>query len=215
MPGDVLERELRVDPDRAGQVRARVRLHAARRAAAHVPARARVRAAHGRCWRARRSAPSASSTSPTGSSSTARSCSARRWRCASRVSELRAAPARARVRLRHRGARRRRARVGGRRDEPQARRRATSRVRDEPAFEAPPVDGPVAAARRPRPPLRRRLGRPQPDPPARLGGEGVRLPARDRPRDVDEGALPRRAAAAGRVHGRRALQASRSCCPRR
>ena len=33
-------------------------------------------------------------------------------------------------------------------------------------------------------------GRPQPDPHALADGQAVRLPARDRPRDVDEGALP-------------------------
>ena len=48
----------------------------------------------------------------------------------------------------------------------------------------------VAARRRPRPPLRRRLRRPQPDPHARADREAARLPARDRPRDVDQGALP-------------------------
>ena len=76
----------------------------------------------------------------------------------------------------------------------------------EPCVRGPAGHRPLAPARRPRPPLRRRLRRPQPDPPARPDREGVRLPARDRARHVDEGALPGRAAAARRVRGRRALQ---------
>ena len=71
---------------------------------------------------------------------------------------------------------------------------------------APPAaDRAVAGARRRRPPLRRGLRRPQPDPPARAGREAVRLPAPDRARHVDEGPLPGRAGgpAARRVHGRR------------
>ena len=64
---------------------------------------------------------------------------------------------------------------------------------------------PSGAGRRPGPALRGRVGRPQPDPHARADGEAVRLPARDRPRDVDEGALPGGAGEppARRLHGRR------------
>ena len=51
----------------------------------------------------------------------------------------------------------------------------------------------VEAGGRPRPPLRRRLGRPQPDPHLRPHRQALRLPARDRARDVDEGPLPGRA----------------------
>ena len=56
------------------------------------------------------------------------------------------------------------------------RRRGTRRRR---ALEAP---------RRPRPPLRRRVGRPQPHPPLPDHREGVRVPAQHRPRHVDQGA---------------------------
>ena len=48
-----------------------------------------------------------------------------------------------------------------------------------------PHAGRLAPARRPRPALRRRLGRPQPDPHARPQRQSLRLPARDRARDVD------------------------------
>ena len=44
---------------------------------------------------------------------------------------------------------------------------------------------------RPRPHLRRGLGRPQPDPPLRADRQGVRLPAPDRARHVDDGPLRR------------------------
>ena len=73
----------------------------------------------------------------------------------------------------------------------------------------------VAARRRPRPPLRGRLRRPQPDPHARADREAARLPAGDRARDVDQGALPggAREPAARRLRGRGRASASRSCCP--
>ena len=60
----------------------------------------------------------------------------------------------------------------------------------------------VAAARRPRPPLRGRLRRPQPDPPASADRPRLRIPAADRPRDVEHGPLPRpaRGPAPGRLH---------------
>ncbi len=76
--------------------------------------------------------------------------------------------------------------VGGRR-RPRVRPRARCRGR-------------VVAGRRPRPELRRRLGRSQPDPHVRPDGKGARLPAPDRTRHVDQGALRRgaRAAAARR-----------------
>ena len=69
--------------------------------------------------------------------------------------------------------------------------------------------GGVEPAERSGPELRRRLGRPQPDPHVRADREGARLPAPDRPRHVDQGALRRsaRAAAAWRVRGRGRFQA--------
>ena len=75
----------------------------------------------------------------------------------------------------------------------------------------------MAAGRRPRPPLRRGLRRPQPDPPAPADGQGVRLPAADRARDVEPGPLPgrRREPAARRGPGRRARSRSRCCSPGR
>ena len=68
----------------------------------------------------------------------------------------------------------------------------------------------VGGAGRHRAPLRRGVGRPQPDPPARPLGAAVRPEGRDRARDVDQGALPRRAAGspAGGVHGRGRVQAA-------
>ena len=65
----------------------------------------------------------------------------------------------------------------------------------------------MAAPRRPRPPLRRRLRRPQPDPHARADREAARLPGGDRARDVDQGALPggARVAPARRLRRRRPL----------
>ena len=142
-------------PRRARQVRARVRLHAARRAAADLPARARLRHCTWSCSARRRSAPSASSTSPTGSSSTGRCCSARRCRLRVSVQRAAPAPARARVRLRLRGARGRRARVGGLLDEPQARRRRRVASATPREFEDPPVTAQWRLPGRPRPPLRR------------------------------------------------------------
>ena len=89
---------------------------------------------------ASRSARSASCTSPTGSSSTGRCCSASRSTLRVRARRARAAPARARRSTRLRGARRRRARVGGRLDDAQARRRAATRAARAPELEPPPVD---------------------------------------------------------------------------
>ncbi len=75
----------------------------------------------------------------------------------------------------------------------------------------------TGVSRRPRPPLRGRLGRSQPDPHAsRLTARLARLPARDRARHVDQGTLPGRArgpSAATRSRPRCA-SARRSCCPR-
>ena len=50
----------------------------------------------------------------------------------------------------------------------------------------------LEAARRPRPPVRRGVGRPQPDPPLPAHRQGVRLPAPDRARHVEHGPLRRR-----------------------
>src|SRR3954469_14683484 len=75
----------------------------------------------------------------------------------------------------------------------------------------------MEAARRSRPPLRRRLRRPQPDPPALADREAARLPRRDRARDVDEGAGagPARVRAARQLRGRGALpQAGAAAGPR-
>ena len=92
---------------------------------------------------------------------------------------------------------------------------AAARVGPEARARDAPAVGRVAAARRPRPPLRGRLRRSQPDPPASADRPGVRLPAADRPRDVDDGPLPRaaRGAAPGRVHRRASPSASRCRCP--
>ena len=67
------------------------------------------------------------------------------------------------------GARRRRARVGGLRRPTSSAATATRSLPRRRTFEDAAGDRPLAAARRPRPPLRRRLRRPQPDPPARAG----------------------------------------------
>ena len=76
----------------------------------------------------------------------------------------------------------------------------------------------VEARRRPRPPLRGRLRRPQPDPHALADREAARLPGGDRARDVDQGALPggAREPPARRLRRRRALpQADPAAGPRR
>ena len=59
-----------------------------------------------------------------------------------------------------------------------------------------------------RPPLRRGLRRPQPDPPVRADRQGVRVPAGDRARHVGQGARAggARGPAAGRLRGRRRVQ---------
>ena len=104
----------------------------------------------------------------------------------------------------HRGPRRRGARLGERQHDAAPRRGdgdggksygdRTPATRRDAATSA--GRGRVEARRRPRPPLRRRLGRPQPDPHALPDREAARLPGGDRPRDVDQGARPRRARAA-------------------
>ena len=70
--------------------------------------------------------------------------------------------------------------AGGERERP---RRGRRRARGERR---------VAPRRRPRPPLRGRLRRPQPDPHARLDGEAARFQTGDRAWDVDRGPLPGR-----------------------
>ena len=105
--------------------------------------------------------------------------------------------ARAPVLAAHRGARRRRARVGGDLDQPAPRRRAAVRGasrRPGPARREPSL--PAAATwklpGRPRPPLRRGLGRHEPDPRPPAQRAPVRLSLRHRPRHVDQGPLPGR-----------------------
>ena len=167
---------------------------------ADLPARARLPAAHGADDRrgASRSRRSASSTSPTGSPSTGRSALGEPLELSVRADEARAASEGPTFSLLTEARVGRRARLGGRRARTCAAARAT-RAPDAPLGRERPTStalrgrGRVEARRRPRPPLRRRLRRPQPDPHARADRQGVRLPARDRPRDVDEGALPCRA----------------------
>ncbi len=69
----------------------------------------------------------------------------------------------------------------------------------------------LAAARRPRPAVRRGVRRPQPDPPLPVDGEGARLQAADRARHVDQGPLRRGPGepAARRRHRRGGLQEAR------
>ena len=87
-----------------------------------------------------------------------------------------------------------RARLGGAGHDPAARRRRPGRAAGPAAPTPRPRGRPrghrMEARRRSRPPLRRRLRRPQPDPHARAQRQGPRLPARDRPRHVEPGALP-------------------------
>ena len=66
----------------------------------------------------------------------------------------------------------------------------------------------LEAAGRPRPRYAAVSGRPQPDPPLRADRQGVRLPAADRARHVEQGPLPRRARrpAARRGHRRGRVQ---------
>ena len=126
--------------------------------------------------------------------------------------------------LRTEVARRRRARVGGGLDEPArgggrgggaARPRS---VRAKPTASSLPA--PTATWRLPGD-LGRRYGvgvrRPEPDPHAPAERAAVRLPGRDRARDVDQGAVPGRARvrACPTLHRRGRVQASRSCCRRR
>ena len=158
---------------------------------------------------ASRSAPSASSTSPTGSSSTGR-CGSARSSTLRVARDASSSPhrARAHVRLRHRGARRRRAGLGGRStilkrgdgddDRGRATRRTFERRRRVTARSGGcrgDLGRRYAAVSGDRNPIHLHA----------LTGEAVRLPARDRARDVDQGALPGGAAAAGRLRGRRAL----------
>ena len=60
--------------------------------------------------------------------------------------------------------------------------------------------------------IRRRLRRPQPDPPLPADRQGVRVPAADRPRHVDQGPLRRRARQPAARRGDRARWSSRSRC---
>ena len=167
-------------PRPARRVRPRVRVRAARRAARR-PTRTclafplQLALMTDGASRSRRSA---SSTSPTGSPSTGRS--GRRAAVAARLGDAaRAAPARARSSASHRGAGRRRARVGGvstnlsrggggtsRR---RARRPRRPRIRARPR---PPWRLPGDLGRR----YARGVGRPQPDPRAPAQREAVRLP---------------------------------------
>ena len=92
------------------------------------------------------------------------------------------------------GARRRRARLGGARHDPSTRRRRPGGALGRGARGRPggrPRRHRVEPRRRSRPPLRGRLRGPQPDPHAFAQRQGIRLPARDRPRDVEQGPLPR------------------------
>ncbi|CAK7281892.1 putative Phenylalanyl-tRNA synthetase beta chain [Streptomyces misionensis JCM 4497] len=66
------------------------------------------------------------------------------------------------------------------------------RIRRTPVPRPAAGPGRVAAPGRPGPRLRRPVRRPQPHPPAPAHRPPVRLPARDRPRHVDGGAVPRR-----------------------
>ena len=202
-------------PPRA--LRARVRLHAARRAARDVPARARLPAAHG----------AAGATAPFSAVGVVH--------IANRIvqhrplllgEELVAAASRCPSCAPHR-ARARRSTSSARRfvgDELVWEDVSTNLKRGdgdeslprEPAFEEPPGAPRTGACPDD---LGRRYaavsGDHNPIHLHALQREGVRLPARDRARHVDQGALPGRAAAARTLHGRRALHASRSCCPRR
>ena len=92
------------------------------------------------------------------------------------------------------------------------RRDESTQTTRTPSHSGPPQrQAAVAPAGRPRPPLCGGVGRSQPDPPARADREGAGLPARDRARHVDEGALPGRPAgrprgpAPGRLRHRREL----------
>ena len=167
------------------------------------------------CSARRRSAPSASSTSPTGSSSTGPILLGEELTITARGRELRP----------HRRGRTfdfvTEARVG---DELVWEGFSTNLKRGDgddsrPARRAEFEDPPVTAHWRLPDDLGRRYaavsGDHNPIHLHGLAGEGVRLPARDRPRHVDEGPLPGRAAPAGRVRGRRHASRSRSCCPRR
>ena len=227
-----LELELARGPrrSRAGRrLRQGLRLHPARPPPAHLPARARLPAAHGGDGRRqlplrrRRPRPRREPDRP----APAGSASARSWRCASaRPSSSRtprAGPSPSSPRpastassvwesdQHHAAPRRRRA----------ARRWAESHGGD-----ARPVDGrrrrAVSAEWRLGGDLGRRYaavsGRPQPDPHALADREAARLPRRDRPRDVDQGALPGGAGEppARRLHRRGALpQADPAARPRR
>ena len=125
-----------------------------------------------------------------------------------------AAPPRAHVRLRHRGARGRRAVWEG--FATNLKRGDGDETAARPAeFEEPPVDRrsggcpTTSAAATPPSPATTTRSTCTPE------RQAVRLPARDRPRHVDEGALPGRAAAPGRLQPSTSASRSRSCCPRR
>ena len=107
----------------------------------------------------------------------------------------------------------RRARRCGARARPTctARRAAAARRSGKKERSAPPAaERHLDRPGRPGPPLRRRVGRLEPHPPASAHRAPVRLPQAHRPRHVGQGPLPGRAGGppAGGLHGRRALQAA-------
>ncbi len=120
------------------------------------------------------------------------------------------------LRHRRRRAQRRGARVGSRSTYLRLGGGDREAAADGPAFEDVPAGcSAVAAGRRPRPPLRLRVRGPQPDPPLRPDRQGLRLPAADRARHVEQGALPGRARGATARRRRASRSPSRSpcCCP--
>ena len=159
-------------------------------AAADLPAHAGVPAAHGDHDRPGRSRSRRSARCTSANTITQHRPIARRRdgsTCRARAGEPAPAPEGQGLRPGHHGAPRRRAGVGGDLDVPAPRRRRRRRA----APGATPLDGrrrtgvDLAAARRPRPPVRRGVRRPQPDPPLPADRQGVRLPAPDRARHVE------------------------------
>ena len=211
-----------VDRGARGGVRRGLRLPAQGDAAADLPAHAGVPAAHGDHdrrgrSRSRRSAPCtwrtrSPSTAPIAAGETAR-------RSPSAPDHLRPHAKGQRLRPGHHRARRRRAGVGGDLDVPAPRRRRRRRAGRglDRSTSAAGRRHRVAAARRPRPPLRRGVRRPQPDPPLPADRQGVRLPAPDRARHVDArpAASPRSRTGCPTRSPSRWRSRSRCCCPAR